>query len=259
MAPRVIVTRPQPQADEWVARLRSQGLDAVALPLLRIAAVADAAPVRAAWQALAQRQFVMFVSANAVASFFAAVPEGTAWPSGVLAGATGPGTVAALRARGVPPAQIAAPPADAAQFDSEALWQILRDQSWRGARSLIVRGEDGREWLADALREAGAEVSLLAAYRRMPPLWHRAEETLLAQALAAPRAHAWLFSSSQAIGHLVDHLRADPARAVPWPLLRAVATHPRIGQTAREAGFGEVHACGATPAEVAAALGSLAV
>ena len=34
---RVLVTRPQAQADDWVARLQALGLDAVGLPLLGIA------------------------------------------------------------------------------------------------------------------------------------------------------------------------------------------------------------------------------
>lgn len=257
MSVRVVVTRPQPQADEWVALLQREGVAAVALPLLDIHPLDDMSPVRAAWGDLAEQHLVMFVSANAVAHFFAAAPASPVWPAGVLAGATGPGTQAALRGHGVPAAQIAAPPPGAAQFDSEALWQTLQGLDWRGARALIVRGEDGREWLADTLRAAGAEVSLLAAYRRAPPVWDASARTSLAQVLAAPRAHVWLFSSSQAVEHLVQHLHSiDPAR-VPWALLQAVATHPRIAHTAREAGFGMVQACAPAPAAVAAAVRAL--
>ncbi len=36
-------------------------------------------------------------------------------------------------------------------------------------RILIVRGDGGREWLADALGEAGAKVEKVAAYRRIVP------------------------------------------------------------------------------------------
>jgi uroporphyrinogen-III synthase len=79
--PLVLVTRPQPQADEWVARLQALGVPAVALPLMGIAAPADAAPVHAAWQSIAQPglagetlALVMFVSPNAVDRFFALRP-----------------------------------------------------------------------------------------------------------------------------------------------------------------------------------------
>jgi uroporphyrinogen-III synthase len=50
--------------------------------------------------------------------------------------------------------------------------------------------------------------------------------------------HAWLFSSSESIGHL----QALVPTAV-WGKARALATHPRIAQRARDAGFGQVHEC----------------
>jgi uroporphyrinogen-III synthase len=67
---------------------------------------------------------------------------------------------------------------------------------------LIVRGDGGREWLADTLRARGAQVELLAAYRRRPPVLNANERALLAEALARPRGHCWLFSSSESIDHL---------------------------------------------------------
>lgn len=52
---RVIVTRPAAQADEWVTQLRSQGIDAVALPLIHIAPADDCTPqLDAAWRRLAR-------------------------------------------------------------------------------------------------------------------------------------------------------------------------------------------------------------
>lgn len=230
---RVIVTRPAAQTGEWVAALRRLGVDAVALPLIDIEAIADPAPVRAAWQRLGRHALVMFVSANAVQHFFAAAAG--AWPVGVLAGATGPGTARALRNAGVPPALVVEPPAEEGRFDSEALWRQLAARDWRGRRVLVVRGEDGRDWLSDALRAAGAEVEFVAAYRRTAPSWGADERALLAAAEAAPQHWLWLFSSSEA----VHHLRAL-APAADWRAARAAASHPRIAAAAREVGFGWV-------------------
>jgi uroporphyrinogen-III synthase len=249
---RVVVTRPAAQAAEWVDALRSRGLDAVALPLLDIEPLPDPAPLRAAWSTLAQQDLVMFVSANAVQQFFAAAPG--PWPQGVLAGSTGPGTSAALRRLGVPAALLVEPAADAPRFDSEALWQRLagRDpRDWRGRRALIVRGEDGRDWLADALRGAGAEVGFLAAYRRAAPRWNEAERAQLAAACATPHEHLWLFSSSEAVRHL-----ATLAPRADWSCAIAAASHPRIAATVRAAGFGQVHEITPSPAAVAALVGA---
>ena len=160
---RVIVTRPAAQAATWVADLRGAGFDAVALPLIHIAPPRDLQPVHHAWLVLAQHQLLFFVSANAVLHFFAQRPAGASWPAGTRAAAPGPGTAAALRAQGLPPAAVLEPADDAPSFDSESLWLRLQAEPWAGRSVLVVRGEDGRDWLAEQLRAAGATVQFLAA------------------------------------------------------------------------------------------------
>lgn len=231
----LIVTRPEPQASRWVDALRSHGQAALALPLLHIAAEPQFLPaVRAAWAALPDMALVMFVSPNAVDRFFAAGGAGVRWRPGVLAGATGPGTVAALRAAGVGDADIVAPSPQAERFDAETLWDAcLAPRAWAGRRVLIVRGETGRDWLAQTLRTAGAQVDIVSAYRSEPVVWEGAALATLARVAERPRDHAWLFSSSKAIDHLVHRLPADRRGC-------ALATHPRIAATARAAGFAPV-------------------
>ena len=87
------------------------------MPLIEIAAPLDPLPVDEAWQGLAARHLLVFVSGNAVARFFAARPAGLAWPPGLLAAAPGPGTADSLRAHGVPEEAIVSPPHDAPQLD----------------------------------------------------------------------------------------------------------------------------------------------
>lgn len=234
-AVRLLVTRPREQAHDWVQRLQARGVDAVALPLIQIAPPADMAPLREAWNTLAQQRLAMFVSANAVSCFFAARPAGAPWPARTLAGATGPGTGAALRAHGVPAACVVEPPREAAQFDSEALWRQLQRHDWADQSALVVRGEDGRDWLADQLSGRGARVHFVAAYRRTVPSFSTAEQALLGDARAQPHAWVWLLSSSQS----VDHLR-QLAPDADWSAAHAIATHARIAQAARAAGFGQV-------------------
>jgi uroporphyrinogen-III synthase len=229
----VLVTRPAPQAAVWVERLREHGVDARALPLMAIEPLVDVAPLRAAWRALHRHALAMFVSPNAVASFFAARPEEAEWPGSLRAGATGPGTLEALVAAGVLRALCVAP--TQAPFDSAALWSQLRDQPWSGRSVLVVRGDGGRDEFAQSLREAGARVSFVQAYRRALPPWSADEHALAAAALAAPAAHLWLLSSGEAIDHLGTLLPG--AR---WREARALASHPRIAQRARAVGFGQV-------------------
>ena len=267
---RLIVTRPRAQAAAWVAALRDLGIDAQGLPLIGIGALPDPSPLQAAWQTLAQRALVVFVSPNAVQHFLAQRPAGLVWPAGVLAASPGPGTTAALRAQGLPESLLVEPAADAPAFDSEALWAQLSGRRWHGTRVLVVRGADGREadepgpsvaaapsgnagqgrdWLAEQLRGQGAEVEFIAAYCRQGPLLVPAEGALLEQALRRPLEHAWLFSSSEAIAELLKLApRAD------WSAARALATHPRIAARARAVGFGVVVEAAPSPEAVAAAL-----
>lgn len=256
----VVVTRPQPQADDWVARLQALGQAACALPLMRIErAAAFDADVARSWAELARHRLVMFVSPNAVLAFFAGCPAGLRWPAATLAGATGPGTVAALRVQGVGAACIVSPPMEAASFDAESLWNhALVQRDWAGQSVLVVRGEDGRDWLADTLARAGAAVSCLAAYRRGPPRWPGALADTLATVAAQPARHVWLFSSSQCIAHLLapEAPAADPALRAAVLAVPVLATHPRIAETARLGGFRRVVQVTPDPAAVVRAVES---
>jgi uroporphyrinogen-III synthase len=231
MPRRLVVTRPIGQAMPWVRALRGRGVDAVALPLIGIEPVSDPAEVHAAWARLAALDWVMFVSANAVERFFAERPPGAAWPPALRAGAPGPGTRAALQAAGV----VAIDEPVSGRADSEGLWARVAARGWAGRQVLVVRGEDGRDWLADHLRAERADVVHVAAYRRTPARPDADGQALLDAAVAAPTRHAFVFASSEAVAQLRTlSPQAD------WAAAAAFAGHPRIAEAAQAAGFGAV-------------------
>ena len=236
----VIVTRPAREAAQWIDELRAAGLEAVALPLIVIAPVDDAQPLRDAWRRLGDHAALMFVSATAVEHFF--LHRGATPIAGQRFWATGPGTARALLRAGVPPEAIDAPPPEATRFDSEALWERVSTQVSAGTRVLIVRGGDaagqpaGRDWLAHEIEAAGGQRDTVAAYRRLPPSFDDR-----ARALAVDGAEGraiWLFSSSEAIANLRHAMPGTD-----WQRACAVATHARIGEAARAAGFGALRVC----------------
>jgi len=254
-AARVIVTRPAREAARWVDDLRAAGLDAVALPLIAIEPLEDPKALHAAWQCLSDYDALMFVSAAAVEHFFRGIDASAAARARFWG--TGPGTTRGLQEAGVPVSSIDAPPADAAQFDSEALWALVRPQVRPGTRVLIVRGGDaagrisGRDWLAREIAAAGGAFDEVTAYRRLAPTFGEAEHLLAAEA-ASGRA-VWLFSSSEAIANL--------CRCMPdtrWNAARAIATHDRIADAARAAGFGSVRVSSPSPLALVASIESLA-
>lgn len=267
----IIVTRVQPQAQTWVELLNVQGHDALALPLIEVRSLADSAGVRAAWQQLPAYLAVMFVSRHAVDFFYKenqalatdlyvhAAIQTRAW-------ATGPGTVNALLEQGVSVQQIDAPPEQAGQFDSEALWQQVHSQVQPGDKVLIVRGNSlaadgslsvendagvGRDWLAQHLIDAGAQVDFVVAYQRGAPIWADAQREVAT--VGATDGSVWLFSSAEALGHLQSLLPNQD-----WSAARAVATHSRIAAAARAAGFGVVLQARPVFADVLASIESLA-
>lgn len=266
LATRVIVTRPAADAAHWVQQLQQSGFEAEALPLIEIASASageDVAALKLVWQTLGSYAACLFVSGNAVEHFFKQkrlvtrggkaqaatemIANGASeqQPSSLRFLAPGPGTVAALVAAGVPVDQIDAPSVEAPQFDSQALWAVVGSKNWQGQRVLIVRGQSesegksaaapGRDWIARQWQAAGATVDFVSVYqRRAPDLSH----TQLQRAEAASAdGSIWLFSSSEAISNLV--LQADLS-AARWHHARAVATHPRIADAARSAGWGVV-------------------
>ena len=276
----VIVTRPRLEADAWVAQLRALHLDAVALPLIHIGAPADKSNVNKAWADLHNYSAVMFVSSNAVRQFYASnmasagvfvdyfaiknIAKETAKPR---FWATGPGTREALLAQSVPAGLIDAPALDALQFDSEALWARVQSQIKPGDRVLIVRGSsvgepgaggadganmNGRPWLADQLTAAGVQVDVVVSYQRSAPVFDATQQAFVAQ--ARQDGSLWLLSSSEAVGHL---MLASKQLDGDWSQARALATHPRIAQAARNAGFGVVYESRPLLAEVAASIESL--
>lgn len=243
----LLVTRPRPQCAAWLARLAELGVDAAALPLIEILPVRDAGPVAAAWAVLPAVDLAVFVSPNAVEHFFAHATA--AWPPRTLAACVGPGSAQALAVHGVPAALIVQPAADAASLDSEHLWeQLAPRRDWAGTRVLLLRGDGGREWLAERLTEAGASVEAVTVYHRAGPRFSAAEQALLAAAQAEPLRFVWLFSSAEAVGHL---------QGMKMAAQRAIATHPRIAEAARAAGFHPVVLARPAPEAVTQALKAL--
>ena len=155
--------------------------------------------------------------------------------------APGPGTAAALLQAGVPQGQIDSPAPGAGQFDSESLWREIGGRDWAGQRVLVVRGQTradgnapapGRDWIARQWQAAGATVDFISVYERACPQFTAAERQL-AKAASADGS-VWLLSSSEAVSNLAGSLQIDLAHA------RALATHPRIAEAARSAGWGVV-------------------
>ncbi|WP_339542181.1 uroporphyrinogen-III synthase [Pseudomonas sp. JAI120] len=141
--------------------------------------------------------------------------------------------------------------------DSEALLQLpaLREAIARpGARVLILRGEGGRELLAERLREQGASVDYLELYRRFLPTY---DTGVLIRRIQLERLNGLVVSSGQGFLHLQALAGPDWPQVAQLPLF---VPSPRVAEMARAAGAEKVVDCrGASAAALLVALRSHAV
>ena len=254
MSDTVVITRPLAQCGELARAVEALGRTPVLLPLLEISALDDDAALKAALAQLRSFAMVAFVSPNAIDAAFAHLDQ---WPVGVAIAVVGEGSRAALAKHGVSDANATIfSPRDPSRSDSENLLQSIDLGALAGKRVLIVRGQSGRELMADGLRAAGAAVTTVAAYRRSVPPLDPDMAALLTALLASP--NDWIITSSEALRGLmvlVRELDAETAVAK-MQQQRLIVPHARIAETANTLGLTRVTLTGSGDERMLAALQS---
>jgi uroporphyrinogen III methyltransferase/synthase len=212
---RVVVTRAREQASELAERLAELGAETVELPVIEIGEPADGgvALARAA-AAASSYDWVAFTSANAVACFFAALEAGggdTRSLAGPRVAAIGPGTSAALAARGVRADLVPD------RYVAEAVVEAFPDGP---GRVLLPRAAVARDALPAGLEAKGWEVDVVEAYRTR--LGAPTPEALA----AAGGADAVTFTSSSTVTNFLEvagRERVPPVVACIGPVTAATA------------------------------------
>jgi uroporphyrinogen III methyltransferase / synthase len=226
----IVVTRPVGQAERLAELLAGAGARPVLFPAIEIEPLAVPVPP------LEGVDLVVFVSPTAVqvgSPYLAGL--------GLRVAAVGNGTKRELESRGF--VDVLAPEAGA---DSDALLALPEMQAVAGKRVLIVRGEGGRELLAESLTARGAQVDYFECYRRAAP---RTDPAPLIQAWDRGEVHAVTVFSTQALENLIAV--AGTQRLTRTPVF---VNHARVAERAREAGVAEVIVAGARDEEMVEAL-----
>ena len=151
----VLVTRPRQQSAELVEEIERRGGRAVLFPSLDIIA-RDKKSIADDVARLTPADVTIFISSNAVDS-------GIDYADGAIA-AIGPATAAAVKSAG---RNVAVQPASG--FDTEHLLSESAFGDMNGKTVRIIRGNAGREQLAQTLMERGANVEYLSTYERRLP------------------------------------------------------------------------------------------
>ncbi|MEO6235742.1 MAG: uroporphyrinogen-III C-methyltransferase [Vicinamibacterales bacterium] len=161
---RIVVTRSREQAGELVDMLEERGAEAIQAPTIRIAPPEDLAALDRACAEAGKFDWIVFTSANAVDYFMQRALAGgdVRDLQGVRLCAIGPSTAQRLTRYGL---RVDLVPAEAT---SDAVLDAVRGAGGvKGTRFLLPRADIAREVLADQLRDAGAEVSEVIAYRTL--------------------------------------------------------------------------------------------
>jgi uroporphyrinogen III methyltransferase/synthase len=213
----VAVTRARAQASRLAHRLRELGARVIEAPAIRIVPLAGEAPE------LENYDLVCLTSPNGVRLLFdrlAAAGRDARDLADITVAAIGPGTAAALRARGV------APDVVPERSVAEALVESLHDVPV--ARALVARAREARDVLPDALRARGAEVDVLQLYETVA-------EPLDDAALAAARDADYItFTSSSTVRYFVSAAGGEPGLS---PRTRVVSIGPVTTGTLRKHGL----------------------
>jgi uroporphyrinogen-III synthase len=239
----VIVTRPAHQAEPLIKVLRARAIEVLPLPLTEIVALADPGALRATLSRLDSFRLVVFVSANAIAHMLAVLPG--SWPEALAVAVMGQGSRTALALRGIaaPRYQVIAPEPSAASAeavsDSEALFAQLDLGALGAGPVLIVKGNDGREWLAEQLRARGIRVEQLESYQRRAATPDASAMATLRAWMVDERAVQIVVTSREGLARLVELVTktGDPAASRWLYAQRLVVPHPRIAQNATALGF----------------------
>jgi uroporphyrinogen III methyltransferase/synthase len=221
---RVVVTRARAQASGLAARLSALGADVVEAPAIRIEP-RHGPELRAALDAIGDYALICFTSANGARLLADALKDSGRDARAVRArvAAVGPATAAELeRSLGIVADVVSE------RSLSEGLVDALEDEPVEGRRVLVVRAVEGRDALAAALRDRGAQLDEVAVYETVP------EQIGPEQRRALERADYVTFTS----GSTVRYFTA--AAGPPRDGTRVVSIGPVTSDAARAAGL-EVH------------------
>ena len=216
----IVLTRPRALGTAFAKEIEARGARAIVFPTIEIQPL----PAPAVLRNLGAFDFVVFVSPSAVRVAQTMLPP---WPPAARAVAISFGTKRELDRVGIAP--VIVPQAGA---DSEAVLAAPELQRIAGKRVLIIRGDDGRPVLGDALAARGAKVEYAECYRRIRP---QADAAALVAAWKRGEVDAVVALSAQALGNFNDMTQGALSPATPF-----FVSHERIARHAKGLGVREV-------------------
>ena len=219
--------RSKAQAAALAKPLRARGATVAEIPFIDIRAPRSWREFDDALHNLSAYDWLVLTSANGVEALLRRMRK-RKLPLSALAklqiAAIGPATRSALEKRG---AKVTVTPSE---YIAEAVVEALRDRV-ADKRVLLVRAQEARDVIPHELRNAGADVDVVAAYETVLP---RGSRSRLEKLLWDPRQrpHVIAFTSSSSVRNFVKL-----ASGLPVDGIRFASIGPVTSNTMRELGL----------------------
>jgi uroporphyrinogen III methyltransferase/synthase len=163
---RVVVTRARAQAESLTRRIEEAGGEVVEFPTIEIQPPESFIAFDRALEKIETYDWLIFTSVNSVEPFLSRLKrqgKSIAALQTMRIGAIGPETAKRLEESGLRTALVPA------RYQAEGILDAVAPESVRGKRVLIPRASEAREILPQTLRERGAAVDVVVAYRTVLP------------------------------------------------------------------------------------------
>jgi len=221
---RIIITRDRRQSSMLAEPLEALGAETLFVPVIEIADAAESSSLEQAVHNLASYDWLIFTSANGVRHFVEALDRSGRDLRSLKAKlcVIGPATRAAVEALHL---RVDVMPDD---YVAESLVKALAGEDLKGKRILLPRAAVARDLVPVTLRERGAVVDVVEAYRTITPV----DATARAREALALKPDWVTFTSSSTVKNLLAVTGREALRGI-----KVASIGPITSATAREAGL----------------------
>ena len=194
---RIVVTRPRSQASSLARRIEALGGEVIEFPTIEIQPPESHAELDAAIERIQSYHWLIFTSVNGVEQFLARCKHAGKTLThlrGIRTAAIGPETAQRLKAAGIRNCLVPK------RYQAEGILEVLVAEEMQGKHALIPRAAKARDILPETLRQWGAVVDVVEAYRAGIPA---TDIAALNRLLRGRKVDMATFTSSSTVAHFV--------------------------------------------------------
>ena len=227
---RILITRPRSQASAFARLIESLGGQVVEFPTIEIVPPLSYQGLDRGIEKIDSYPWIIFTSVNGVTSFLNRVRDvgkDVSCLTGKHIAVIGPETARELERHQITVSVLPQ------EYRAEAILDCLSPSEMRGQRVLLPRAAKAREVLPHSLREWGAEVDIVEAYRAVPSA---GETSKLHAELRTGKIDVVTFTSSSTVEAFVAFF-TEPELKELMARVGVACIGPITGATAEEAGL----------------------